>query len=112
MKVLPEIQLLLKQLSRFVDMKSVAQCFEHNSYLDQSILSQYTWSVEATALIEPLLPIEYKQHFRAVMIEDNGLAVIFARSGAIAHTLKKNKALIIKRLAKWQIEDILVKVFL
>ena len=90
----------------------ISQVFEHKSYIYQSILSQYTWSVEATALIEPLLPIEYKQQFRAVMIEDNGLAVIFARSGAIAHTLKKNKALIIKRLAKWQIEDILVKVFL
>ncbi len=48
-------------------MKSVAQCFEHNSFLDQSILSQYAWSVEATALIGPLLPIEYKRQFRAVM---------------------------------------------
>jgi hypothetical protein len=93
-------------------MKSVAQCFEHNSFLDQSILSQYAWSVEATALIGPLLPIEYKRQFRAVMIEEDGRAVIYARSGAVAHTLKRNKAQIIKQLAKWQVEDILVKVFL
>lgn len=93
-------------------MKSIAQCFEHNTFLDQSILSQYVWSVEATALIEPLLPIEYKHQFRAVMIEEDNRAVIYARSGTVAHALKRNKAQIIKQLAKWQVKDILVKVFL